>query len=171
MRNGRRIAPEIVATFGDLQRALHLLPSETAEAEVTVARGKDEAQELTLELKLPAHWRVTDINRRSIGHSMTPFPEFWGKALSTDEKKKLGVDPDGFATRVSKFWSNTNGKRSGMRQDDIVFSINGVTKSPLAINAMIYIRTHFETGAEIEVRYLRGKEKRSAKFKLRAKPW
>jgi len=160
----KRIGEYPALTFADLQHALHQLPAEADSVTITTDRA-------SRQLSLPRYWRVTDINRRSIGHRMTPFPEFWGKTLSAGEKSKLGLDPDGFATRVTKFWSNTHGKQAGMREDDVVFAINGETMSPLAINAMIYIRTHFETGDEIRVRYRRGELEKETSFKLRAKPW
>jgi serine protease Do len=159
-----RIGDQMAHTFADVQHALHHLPYDATSVTITTNRA-------ARQLALPAYWRVTDINRRSVGHRMTPFPEFWGKTMSDSEKKELGLDPIGFATRVTKFWTNTNGKKAGMRQGDIVFSVDGKTNSPLAKNAMIYIRTHFETGDEVELKFLRGKEKRSAKVKLRAKPW
>lgn len=153
-----------VHTFADVQRALHYLPLEEQALAVTTGRGEHR-------IELPRYWRVTDINRRSIGHRMIPFPEFWGKTLSAETKKDLGADPEGFATRVTKFWTNTHGEQAGLREDDVVIAVNGETKSPLAQNAMIYIRTHFETGDEIEVRYLRDGDAKTAKFTLRAKPW
>jgi hypothetical protein len=160
----QRVGETGVSTFADIQHALHQVPTGARRVSITT-------DQKTLLVALPPYWRVTDINRRSIGHRMTPFPEFWGKALSADEKKKLGVDPEGFATRVTKFWTNTHGKQAGMREGDLVVSVNGETKSPLAVNAMIYIRTHFDTGDEIRVRYRRGEAEAEAKFKLRAKPW
>ena len=51
------------------------------------------------------------------------------------------------------------------------FAVDGVAVSPIAPNAMIYIRTHYDTGDEITVDYLRGGEAAKATFKLRAKPW
>ena len=158
------IGDHLVSTFADAQHALHHLPIDAESVKVTTDRG-------TREIALPEFWRVTNLNRRSIGHRMAPFPEFWGKILSAEEKKEIGADPDGFATQVTKFWGNTNGKRAGLREGDIVLAVNGTTKSPLAQNAMIYIRTHFKTGDEIRVRYRRGQVEATTKFKLRAKPW
>ena len=153
-----------VSTFADVQHSLHHLPLAAESVEITTDRA-------TRKVSLPPHWRVTNINRRSIGHRMTPFPEFWGKALDAAEKAELDLDEGGFATRVTKFWTNTNGKRAGLREGDVVFEVNGVKESPLAQNAMIYIRTEFDTGDEIRVRYLRSGKPSEARFKLRAKPW
>jgi len=160
----QQIGGKRVSTFADVQHALHNLPLDAKTVSVTTAKG-------TRKISLPENWRVTNINRRSIGHRMTPFPEFWGKHLEAAEKRKLGLEEDGFATRVTKFWTNTNGKRAGLREGDIVIEVDGVKSSPLAQNAMIYIRTHYKTGDEIRVGYLRGKKQATTKIKLRAKPW
>ena len=160
------VANRSVHTFGDLQYALHKLDKSAKSVTVQIAESPGAKI-----IELPLHWRVTDINRRSIGHRMTPFPEFWAKTLPADQKEKSGFKPEGFASQVTKFWSNTNGKKAGLTEGDIVYSVNGVEASPLARNAMIYIRTHFETGEEIELGYRRGKQELTARFRLREKPW
>lgn len=156
-----------VHTFGDLQHALHHLDRDARSVSVELARNIG----TPVSIELPEFWRVTDINRRSIGHRMAPFPEFWSKTLTAEDKTKVGLKPDGFASQVTKFWTNTNGKKAGLREGDIVYSVNGVEVSPLARNAMVYIRTHFETGDTITVRYRRGEEDLSTEFRLRKKPW
>jgi serine protease Do len=161
-----RVANRSVYTFADLQYALHNLDKSAKSVPVRISGSPE-----SITIDLPEHWRVTDINRRSIGHRMTPFPEFWAKTLTPEAKKEAGLKTDGFASEVTKFWANTNGKKAGLRPGDIVYSINGVETSPLARNAMIYIRTHFNTGDAIEVRYRRGEHEKKTTFKLRAKPW
>ena len=156
-----------VHTFADLQYALNKLDKNATSVSVKIAGQEDKALTLTL----PEFWRVTDINRRSIGHRMTPFPEFWGKTMESDNKRGLGLEPDGFATEVTKFWTNTNGKKAGLKPGDVVYSVNGTQISPIALNAMIYIRTQFKPGDEIEVGYRRGSESLKTSFMLRAKPW
>ncbi len=162
-----KIAGRRVHTFGDLQYALHKVPKEATSVSVEIQSKPDSP----LTLALPNYWRVTDINRRSIGHRMTPFPEFWAKTLTPDAKKALGFKPDAFASEVTKFWTNTNGKKAGLEKGDIVYAVDGVTTNPLARNAMIYIRTHYRPGDEIEVSYRRGTKDLKTRFKLRAKPW
>jgi serine protease Do len=121
-----------VHTFGDLQYALHHLDKNAKSVAVEVARSAGSK----LSIQLPDYWRVTDINRRSIGHRITPFPEFWSKTLTPEAKKQAGLKPDGFASEVTKFWTNTNGKKAGLRPGDIVYSVNGVDVSPLARNTL-----------------------------------
>jgi len=156
-----------VHTFADLQYALHKV-SKNAKSVPIQVEGKENR---SVQLPLPEFWRVTDINRRSIGHRMTPFPGFWGKTLDAEHKKRLGLKPDGFATEVTKFWTNTRGKKAGLQMGDVVYAINGTEMSPIALNVMIYIRTHFKQGDEIKVGYRHGSEERETSFKLKEKPW
>lgn len=153
-----------VSTFADIQYVLHHLPRDRKVVNLTTNRG---ARKITL----PPYWRVTDLNRRSIGHKMEPFPGFWGKPLTFDEKKELGFPPESFATRATKFWVNTPGKQAGMREGDIVFEVNGVSSSPLAVNAQVYIRLHHEAGDQVTLKYRRGRKILQTKYTLKARPW
>ena len=46
-----------------------------------------------------------------------------------------------------------------------------MTSSPLAVNAQIYIRLHYEAGDPVTVTYLRDGKSRQATFTLKARPW
>ena len=167
IQNGERIFKvegKIASTYADIQYILHHLPRERKQLNLTTNRG-------ARKIALPEYWRVTDLNRRSIGHRMQPFPGFWGRPISMEEKKDLGLPPESFATRTGKFWVNTNGKKAGMREGDIVLSVDGVTSSPLALNAQIYIRLNYEAGDKITVKYQRNGKTLDANYTLKAKPW
>lgn len=167
IRNGEqilRIEDRQVSTFADIQYVLHHLPRERTELSLTTNKA-------SRKISLPPHWRVTDLNRRSIGHKMEPFPGFWGKPLTTGEKRELNLPQDSFATRATKFWVNTPGKKAGMREGDIVTAIDGITSSPLAVNAQVYIRLNYEAGNQVTITYRRDGKIREAKYRLKAKPW
>ena len=61
--------------------------------------------------------------------------------------------------------------QEGMREGDIVLSVDGVTSSPLALNAQIYIRLNYEAGDKITVKYQRNGKTLDANYTLKAKPW
>ena len=167
IKNGEQILKidgRFVSTFADIQYVLHHLPRERKELTLTT----DQASR---RISLPPHWCVTDLNRRSIGHKMEPFPGFWGKPLTAEEKQSLRLPSESFATRTTKFWVNTQGKKAGMREGDIVTAIDGITSSPLAVNAHVYIRLNYEAGDEVTVTYHRGQKVQRAKYRLKAKPW
>jgi len=167
IKNGEEILKvdgKTVSTFADIQYVLHHLPRDRKELTLTTNQGPRK-------IALSSHWRVTDLNRRSIGHKMEPFPGFWGKPLTIGEKKKLGLPTESFATRATKFWVITPGKQAGMREGDVVIAVDGVSSSPLAVNAQVYIRLNYETGDEITVKFLREGKTGEATYTLKAKPW
>ena len=156
-----------VNTFADFQYALHKIDKDAKKIAVETAAKPGKK----ISIDLPEYWRVTDLNRRNIGHRLTPFPGFWAKALPEEKKKKLGLKSGGFASEVTKFWTNTNGKKAGLRKGDIIYAVGGVESSPIAKNVMIYIRTHHKAGDEIKLSYRRGDRELSTGFKLKEKPW
>ena len=159
-----KVDGKLVSTFADIQYVLHHLPRHRKEVTLVTSHG-------SRKIILPSYWRITDLNRRSIGHKMEPFPGFWGKPLTLGEKKKLGLKAGSFATRSTKFWVQTQGAKAGLKEGDIVIEVDGVTSSPLATNAQIYIRLHYKTGDQVIVKYLRAGKSHEAKYTLKAKPW
>ena len=161
-----RVGDQRVTTFTDIQYALHKMPMDASEVTLTVLRKKEQK---TVTIKLPEFWRVTNINKRTVGHKITPFPGFWAKSLSPTQKKRMGLKKNGFASVATKFWTKTNGNRAGLRTGDVIYEIDGVAESPLAVNVMIYIRLHYKVGDTIQVRALRSGKKLNVSFKLKAK--
>lgn len=168
----RRVEGRVVTTFTDLQHALEKIDpgAKSLAFEVERKRGRERVTE-TLTLPLPEHWRVTDLNRRTAGHKIQPFPGFWARAISPRDKRKLGLKKESFAARVTKFWTKTNGQKAGLQVGDVVYAVNGVQASPLAVNVMLYIRLHHKTGEAIKVSAVRGRRRVEVSYKLRPKPW
>ncbi len=160
----QKVEGKFVSTYADIQYILHHLPRDRKELTLTTNRA-------TRTIQLPPYWRVTNLNRRSIGHKMEPFPGFWGRPITDEEKKELDLPAENFATRTTKFWTSTQGKKAGLREGDIVLSVDGVTSSPLALNAQIYIRLNYEAGDQVTVKYLRKGKTHEAKYTLKARPW
>jgi hypothetical protein len=157
-----------VLTFGDLQHLLNKVPRDATELELTVKR-KDASEKVTIALdKL---WRVTNIERRATTQRAEPFPEFWGKALTDDEKRAAGLKPKGFALKVTKFWVKTNAQAAGLKVDDIVYAVDGVEEDETTQSATLYIKLTKNAGDTIKVGVLRGGKKQELSFKLKARPW
>jgi hypothetical protein len=159
-----RVGDRDVVTIGDLQYALHKLPVTATELRLTVSRRGAEA---TVELALPEYWRVTNLNRRTTGHLLGPFPGFWSRMLTAKEKKRLGLDPEGFASRVTKFWLASNGKRAGVQVGDIVYEVDGARSDPYARHVGTHIRMTHAIGGRVTVKVLRGKKRLAMSWKLK----
>jgi hypothetical protein len=168
----RKVGDHAVYTFTDLQLALDKVPVDQENLTLTVARKKGGKEtEETATITLAENWRVTDLNWRSYAAKLEPYPGFWAKPLTEKEKRKLGLPKDGFASRVTKFWTPTNGKRAGLYVGDVVYEVNGVRTSPLAQNVMLYIRLHHKVGETITVKATRGRKKVAFSYKLRPRAW
>jgi hypothetical protein len=163
-----RLAGKPVLTYGDLQQRLHLVPHDARTLELVVRRG--DAEE-TVTLKLPEYWRVTKIERRGGTHALEPFPEFWGKELDEDAKRKLGLKKEDFACEVTKFWVRTNAQAAGLQVGDVVCAVDDVTKCPYTCNPVLWIRLNRNAGDTVKVKVLRGGKTFELSFKLKARPW
>ncbi len=159
---------QAVLTFGDLQHLLNKVASDAAELELTVKR-KDASE--TLKLALDKLWRVTNIERRATTQRAEPFAEFWGKALTEEEKCAAGLKPKGFAVKVGKFYVKTNAQPAGLKVDDIVYAVDGVEEDESTQSATLYIKLNKSAGDTIKVGVLRGGKRQEISFKLKARPW
>jgi predicted metalloprotease with PDZ domain len=157
-----------VLTFADLQYQLNKVPHNASKIEFKVRRG--EAAQM-LKLTPEKNWRVTNIERRGSAHRLEPFPEFWARPLSEDEKKNAGLKPKGFAAEVTKFWVKTNAQGAGLQVGDIVFSVDGVEEDELTESVTLFIKLNRKAGDTVKVGVLRRGNAMELSFKLKAKPW
>ncbi|MEE9391519.1 MAG: thioredoxin family protein [Planctomycetota bacterium] len=162
-----------VLTHADLQYGLDKLPRQSKSLELTIGKV-GVPKHRRVRLNLPPRWRVTKIGRRSQTHALTPFPEFWARELSDGEREEEGIAAGGMGGRVTKFWANPRlhaAFRKGLKKGNIVYSVNGTTRSPYTTNPTTWIRLNCETGDTVTIKAKRGKIELSFRFKLRARPW
>lgn len=98
MKAGDRIAKvegDIVWTFADLQHRYDKVPRASKTVTMTVER---EGGAQDLKIPLPVRWWWTDTRYRQ--SSIEPRSYFDDRALTAEEKAKLGLPADGFASQV-----------------------------------------------------------------------
>ena len=98
MKPGDRIAAwngVPVWTFGDVQYRYDKVDRRAKGLEITVDRS---GQPVDLTVELPPRWWWTDLRFRQ--SSVDPRLDFEDRPLTGDEKQKLGLKPDGFASQV-----------------------------------------------------------------------
>ncbi len=87
--------------------------------------------------------------------------------LSIPEKAALGLNPDGFASRILGLTRKGALLLTPLKKGDIVVAVNGVDNSVLSRAAIDYMNVTFKPGDAITLDILRNGARRTVTFKLR----
>lgn len=117
-------------------------------------------------IRSPALWAKTTENEATPRPMLTVESE----PLEIAEKEALGLDPDGFAARVTRRRLIARLTRAPLCEDDILFSVNGVEECAVARTATSYIQIRHAPGEILEVGIIRQGERRVRKLKLYPNP-
>ena len=131
-----------VWTFGDLQYRYDKVDRRAEKVTAEVDRG---GTPVTLSISLPPRWWWTDLRFRQ--SSVDPRFDFEDRPLSPEEKSKLGLAPDGFASQVkyvSEFAKIR--KTHELRNGDIIYAVDSVEKDPLANTAELFLKLRKKAG-------------------------
>jgi hypothetical protein len=94
-----------------------------------------------LTVALPARWWLTDVRYRQ--SSVDPRSYFEDRPLTAEEKTKLGLNPDGFASEVKYVADFAKLMKShDLQVGDVVAAVDGVERDDIAITADMYIKLH-----------------------------
>jgi serine protease Do len=152
MKAGDRIAAwngVSVLTFGDVQYRYDQVDRHAKNVKVTVARG---GQPVDLTVELMPRWWWTDLRFRQ--SSVDPRLDFEDRPLAADEKQKLGLKPDSFASQV-KYVSEMAKirKTNDLRVGDVIVAVDGVERDEFANTAELYLKLHTKAGdsAKLEI--------------------
>ncbi len=145
MKAGDRIAKvegDIVWTFADLQHRYDKVPRASKTVTMTVER---EGGAQDLKISLPVRWWWTDTRYRQ--SSIEPRSYFDDRALTADEKAKLGLPADGFASQVKYVSSMAYSVQAhDLKVGDIIIGIDGKQRDEHADTASLYIVLHKTPG-------------------------
>ena len=138
-----------VWTFGDVQYRYDKVDRHATSLRITVDRA---GQPVELTVELPPRWWWTDLRFRQ--SSVDPRLDFEDRPLTPDEKQKLGLKPDGFASQV-KYVSDMAKIREthDLRVGDVIVAVDGVGSDAFANTAELYLKLHTKAGdsAKLEV--------------------
>jgi len=105
------------------------------------------------------------------GGLVKPYVPVEGHPLTIAEKHDLGLPADGFATRIAASDRGTSVRatllRFGLRPDDVIVAVDGVTGDPQCRTAVDHIRTKHRAGETIQVEVLRGDRSRTLTIDLK----
>jgi hypothetical protein len=141
MKTGDRIAAingTPVWTFGDLQYEYDKVDRKAQKLQIMVDRA---GKPVDLTVALPARWWLTDVRYRQ--SSVDPRSYFEDRPLTAEEKTKLGLKPDGFASEVKYVADFAKLMKShDLQVGDVVAAVDGVERDDIAITADMYIKLH-----------------------------
>jgi hypothetical protein len=140
-----------VASFSDVQYALHGAPARSAVA-VRWSRGSAERGG---QLELPQGWRRSDLSWRWSLRSLPPDPCVRGDDLGAAERMALGLGPKQLAMRQGAFVSKA-ARQAGVLTNDVVVGIDGKCLALTARQFDIHVRLTYRPGDRVTLNLLRG---------------
>jgi hypothetical protein len=140
-----------VFSFADVQFALQRATTNTI-----AVSWKRQGQERHSELSCPPDWRQSDISWRSFMWGLEPDPGLYGRDLSSDEKKELGLSDRAMAFCQSEFVSPA-ARRAGVRAGDIILGIDNLRPEMTMLQFNAWVRLNRKTGDTVSFAILRDK--------------
>jgi len=152
---------EHIASFADIQHALHVAPNEGSIRFTWMRNGKrNEA-----EVDLPARWRETDISWRESMWNLEPSASVYGKDLTEAEKKSLGLKATQVAFRQGDYVPPAAAS-AGIRKGDIILGIKGKELEMNMLQFNVYVRLNYKPGEKVVYEFLRGGKRQEAAVTL-----
>jgi hypothetical protein len=154
MKPGDRIAAwngVPVWTFGDVQYRYDKVDRRARSLGITVDRS---GQSVDLTVALPPRWWWTDLRFRQ--SSVDPRLDFEDRPLTADEKEKLGLKPDGFASQVKYVAEMAKIRNThDLRVGDVIIAVDGVERDEFANTAELYLKLHTKAGESAKLEVIR----------------
>ena len=164
MKPGDRIAGlngTQVWTFGDFQYHYDKVPRSAKRVRITVER---DGESIDLSIALPERWWWTDLTFRQ--WSVEPRVYFDSRPLTEPEKRKYGLEHDGFASEVKRVdWFAEVMKSHELRAGDIVFGVDGVERDEIANTAELFIKLRKTAGETVTLDLIRDGKRMQMKLK------
>ena len=131
-----------VWTFGDMQYRYDKVDRHATTVKISVDR---EGQSVDLNVELVPRWWWTDLRFRQ--SSVDPRLDFEDRPLTLDEKQKLGLKADSFASQVKYVAEMAKVRKSHeLRVGDVIVAVDGVEHDEFANTAELYLKLHKKAG-------------------------
>lgn len=144
-----------VWTFADFQWEYGNIPHNATSLQIGVER---DGRPVDLTVDLPPLWWHTDLTYRNL--SVDPRIYFKSSPLTSEKKRALGLDPDGFASRVGSIDPLAELLNSHqLLEDDVVYGVDGTFRDSVATTADQFIKFRKQAGAVLTLQVLRGGER------------
>jgi len=164
VKPGEGAEPMSIASYADLQYALHRTP---ADAQHVLVAWQRDGRELQGKLPLKEGWRKSDISWRGSMWGIAPRASVWGPDLSAEQKATLGLAPSRLAFRQGDYVP-PQAAAAGVRAGDIVLGINGLELEMTMLQFNAYIRLNYEVGDTVTLNVIRDGKRLDVPLKLQA---
>jgi len=146
----RTVGGRSVASFADVQYALHRAPA-SGQLPVTAERA---GKPLPVTLTLAPGWREGDLTWRESMWSIPPNASVYGKDLTPEEKQALGLSPRALAFRQGDFVPRA-AAQAGIKGKDIILGLDDRPLEMTMLQFNVYIRLNFKVGERVTYAVLR----------------
>jgi hypothetical protein len=160
------VSGRAVASYGDLQYALHRAPAR-GEMEVVFERGTTRH---TSRLALEPGWRESDISWRGSMWGLPPTASVYGEDLKPDEKKKLSVGEKQLAFRQGDYVPPP-ASAAGIRAKDVIVGIDGRRLEMTMLQFNAWVRLNHQVGERIVFDVIRDGKRLRIPMVLAEKDW
>ena len=147
LKKGDRIktlANQRVLTFADMTRVLEIMP-EKGELKVEVVRN---GEPFSTTLPLQPGWKKSnDPKWRPSTNVVGPNSGFWANTLNQNQRKRLGIKDGEYGLKVVVTWGAW-ARKAGIRNGDIVVSLQGMKKTPAAKANIRDLQSHLQMNRE-----------------------
>ena len=143
-----------IRSFGDLQYALDRAP---VSGPVPVVWFRDSERQTGM-LSLKNGWRRTDISWRPSMQRYLAAPRLYGRDLSQDERKSLGLQPRqlAFAHRDRVL---TLARNAGIQQGDVILGFDGRRLEMTAYQFQTWVRKNYILGDRVMINVIRDRRR------------
>lgn len=150
-----------IHSHGDFQFALDSVPKKGTVGMAWMRDGKSKSGQV----KLMPNWRRTDIGWRPSLRKFVAKANVYGKNLTAEEKKELGLDPDQLAFRQNDRLQPA-AKKAGVKVGDIIYGVDDKMLKTNAYGFLTYVRGNYLKGESMTLNLFRNGRKKKIKMKL-----
>ncbi|MEM7168463.1 MAG: Trx7/PDZ domain-containing (seleno)protein [Planctomycetota bacterium] len=161
-----RIGSVPIASYSDVQMALHRAPHAATELVVEIKRRNARQ---TVKLVLSKDWKIGSpltFSWRPSKWDLQPSPGFGGKAVSEDVRKRLSIAAGDFAFEVGYLvtWGHLKrrglaAREAGLRKGDVVVAVAGKRDFTTHDHFHAWFRLTRKVGETVPIEVVRGNER------------
>ena len=148
----QQVDNQSVFTFADTTRVLDLAPTGAAQLSIRIKR---EGKSIDTKLELADGWKTTgDPSWRESTHVVGPNSGFWGKRLTSTQRKSNNIDEGKLGLRITVIWGQWT-REAKLRNGDIIVSIDGKTDDFGIKQLQTYLQMNRNWGDSVVFKVLR----------------